>query len=384
MAKRAIHTIAELKMRQSLPLEAKISMTKLRIKEWVYEFGVEGVYVSFSGGKDSTVLLHIVREMFPEVPAVFSDTGLEYPEIREFVRSFDNVIWVRPKMNFKQIINTFGYPFISKEMSSILGGGQMALTILANDGIDINDKEKVIEECAKRFKKEPGQWRRLAQSLNAITKDNVIKNGVKKEEMGMYSKIADKYKPILTAPFKVTDRCCRIMKKTPMYDFHKETGRNPMTAQMADESRLRTKNWLEHGCNMFDAEHPISNPMSFWTEQDVLRYIKENNIPICSVYGDIVPDYGKDSNEMEGQLDLSDIGGMEDRRKLKTTGCDRTGCMFCGYGCHIESNPNRFERMKETHPKQYEFIMKPTDKGGLGYKEIIDWLNENCGLGIKY
>lgn len=122
MAKKAIHTIAELKMRQSLPLEAKISMTKLRIKEWVYEFGVEGVYVSFSGGKDSTVLLHIVREMFPEVPAVFSDTGLEYPEIRDFVRSFNNVIWVRPKMNFKQIINTFGYPFISKEMSSILGG----------------------------------------------------------------------------------------------------------------------------------------------------------------------------------------------------------------------------------------------------------------------
>lgn len=74
-----LHTIQDLKMRQALPLDIKISMTKQRIREWINEFGVDGVYVSFSGGKDSTVLLHIVREMYPDVPAVFVDTGLEYP-----------------------------------------------------------------------------------------------------------------------------------------------------------------------------------------------------------------------------------------------------------------------------------------------------------------
>ena len=377
-----MHTNQELRMRQALPLEAKVAMTKLRIREWVNEFGIDGVYVSFSGGKDSTVLLHIVREIYPDIPAVFSDTGLEYPEIREFVKTFDNVIWVKPKMNFKQIITKYGYPFLSKELSAIIGGGQVSLDILRKDGIDTTDREKVLEEIKKRFKKEPGQWRRLAQCMGAVTKDNEFKLDVDKDEKGIYSYIPHKYEPILNAPFKVTDRCCRIMKKNPMHDFMKETGRVPMTAQMADESRLRTRNWLVHGCNMYDAYHPISNPMSVWTEQDVLLYIKKYNLPICSVYGEIIPDNGEE--EMDGQMDFSDLGLMSDNRKLKTTGCDMTGCMFCGYGCHLENNPNRFERMKETHPKQYDFIMKPTNRGGLNYKEIIDWLNENCHLDIKY
>lgn len=377
------HTLTDLRQRQALPLSAKLAMTKLRIREWVEEFGVDGVYVSFSGGKDSAVLLHIVRGMYPDVPAVFSDTGLEFPEIRDFVKTFDNVIWVKPKMNFKTIIQTYGYPFLSKELSAVIGGAQRALAILEAEGIDIHDTKAVTEECQKRFKKKRGEWRRLAQALCKVTKENEIKYDITKEELGIYSVIPHKYQPILYAPFKITDKCCRIMKKSPMYDFHNETGRNPMTAQMADESRLRTQQWLSNGCNMFDAQHPISNPMSFWTEQDVLKYIKINNLPICSVYGNIIPDYGS-SGEMDGQMDFSDIGCMEDKRKYKTTGCDRTGCMFCGYGCHIERNPNRFERMKETHPKQYDFIMKPTEKGGLGFKEVIDWLNENCGLGIKY
>ena len=92
-------------------------MTQERIRGWVNEFGEDGVYVSFSGGKDSTVLLHIVRNMYPNVKAVFVDTGLEYPEIREFVKSFENVYWLRPKMNFRQVIEKYGYPFISKEVS---------------------------------------------------------------------------------------------------------------------------------------------------------------------------------------------------------------------------------------------------------------------------
>ena len=116
----AIHTIDDLRQRQALPLEIKVRMTQQRIREWINEFGVEGVYVSFSGGKDSTVLLHLVRELYPNVPAVFVDTGLEYPEIRDFVKKFDNVTWLKPKMNFKQVINKYGYPFISKEISGAI------------------------------------------------------------------------------------------------------------------------------------------------------------------------------------------------------------------------------------------------------------------------
>ena len=112
-----LHTLHELQELQSYPLSIKIQLTKQRIREWIRRFGEDGVYVSFSGGKDSTVLLHIVREMYPDVKAVFVDTGLEYPEIRQFVRTFDNVDWVKPKKNFRQVIQDYGYPFVSKEVA---------------------------------------------------------------------------------------------------------------------------------------------------------------------------------------------------------------------------------------------------------------------------
>ena len=116
------HTMQDLRQMQALPLSIKIRMTERRIRDWVNEFGEDGVYVSFSGGKDSTVLLDIVRNVcgFKDVPAVFVDTGLEYPEIRDFVKTFDNVVWLKPKMTFKQVIETYGYPFISKEVSNCL------------------------------------------------------------------------------------------------------------------------------------------------------------------------------------------------------------------------------------------------------------------------
>ena len=121
-------TIQDLQMKQALPLNVKVLLTKDRIRQWVNEFGTDGVYVSFSGGKDSTVLLHIVREQYPDIPAVFCDTGLEYPEIREFVKTFDNVTWLKPKMNFRKVIEKYGYPFISKEASERIQYAQRWLT----------------------------------------------------------------------------------------------------------------------------------------------------------------------------------------------------------------------------------------------------------------
>lgn len=108
-----------LRQMQRLGLEAKISMSVLRIREWIDEYGSDGVYISFSGGKDSTVLLHLIRTQFPyyDIPAVFIDTGLEYPEIKEFVKTVENVTVVRPEMSFRQVIKKYGYPFFSKTIA---------------------------------------------------------------------------------------------------------------------------------------------------------------------------------------------------------------------------------------------------------------------------
>jgi len=120
---------------QAAPLNVKVMLTKQRIRDWVNHYGEEGVYVSFSGGKDSTVLLTLVREMYPNVPAVFCDTGLEYPEIREFVKTWDNVVWLKPKMNFRQVIEKYGYPMISKEVAECVWGARKYLTRLIEEGI---------------------------------------------------------------------------------------------------------------------------------------------------------------------------------------------------------------------------------------------------------
>lgn len=124
------HTMSDLYQMQALPLSAKIKMTNYRIRQWVDEYGTDGVYVSFSGGKDSTVLLDLVRKNYPDVPAVFCDTGLEYPEVRNFVKTYDNVVWLKPKMTFKQVIEKYGYPFISKEVSGCVYESAIYLTKL--------------------------------------------------------------------------------------------------------------------------------------------------------------------------------------------------------------------------------------------------------------
>ena len=126
-------TIEDLRQMQSLPLSLKVSLTKSRLRQWVNEYGEDGVYVSFSGGKDSTVLLHIAREMYPNLRGCFVNTGLEYPEIVEFVKTFDNIDIIKPKMNFKKVIEKYGYPFISKEVAECVYGAKRYLRELQEE-----------------------------------------------------------------------------------------------------------------------------------------------------------------------------------------------------------------------------------------------------------
>ncbi len=339
----AKHTIEELYQWQALPLSIKIRMTEERIREWVREYGLDYVYVAFSGGIDSRVLLHIARGLYPGIKGAFVDTGLEYPEIREFVKTFENIDWLKPKKTFREVIFQHGYPFVSKEISDAVSMARRGFQC----GID---------------------------KLNGVDK-----NGNPCD----FRKGFKKWKFLLDAPFDVSDECCFINKKEPCKRYEKETGRKPMTGSMASESAMRKTSWLRTGCNSFDSDRPMSNPMAFWTQQDVLLYIYERNLPIASVYGRIIEDGWSLDNGVH-QLSLSDYGIFDKERPLlKTTGCDRTGCMFCGYGAHCRDD-DRFVRMKETHPKQYDYIMRPTEQGGLNYKEIIDWINEHGNLNIRY
>lgn len=218
---------------------------------------------------------------------------------------------------------------------------------------------------------------RTARLLGILSRDNQVKVNIPEKDRSMWSQ--ERYKFFLDAPFEIGAGCCQVMKKNPAHAYTKQTGRKPMTAQMASESRVRAQKWVKSGCNGFDLAIPTSNPMAFWTEQDVLLYIYLNHVPICSIYGDVIPEGEVPENADKAYL------FDEDRPTLKTTGANRTGCMFCGFGCHLEKpGEGRFERMRITHPKQYEYIMKPKSEGGLGYTEVIDWINEHGNLHIRY
>ena len=374
------HQPGDLKQLQSLPLEAKIRMTQERIKVWYEswwrfkvenldtgevryetfdmrdryepplkenEFSIEGspgaVHVSFSGGKDSTVLKHIVDQMYDDVPAVFVNTGLEYPEIQKFAKAQKNVTVVRPEMRFDQVLKNYGYPVVSKRVSAYANTARR-------------------DPTSKRAK-----WLRGEEWTKFVT--------------------GGKWDFLVDADFLVSEKCCDVMKKKPIKQYQKETGRMPIIGTLACESLSREKNWLQNGCNAFDAKSPISQPLSFWTEQDVLHYIKKYNVPYCSVYGDIqVKPYDEDVSN--GQMNIIDyLGCYEPEDTLETTGCDRTGCIFCMFGCHLEKEPNRFQRLKETHPKQYRYCINggemvdgkwQPNKEGLGLGHVLDY------IGVKY
>lgn len=339
------HTAYDLRQMQSLPLDAKIVMTQERIRQW-YDHWDGQVYVSFSGGKDSTVLKHIVDGMYDDVPSVFVNTGLEYPEIQTFVRDVKagkygcfnhDVEIIRPEMRFDEVIKKYGYPVISKEVSHGVYWARKTGTRSA-------------EFYMKRFNGE------------LMTPDG------KKSTYNI-----EKWKPLIDAPFKISSECCDVMKKKPIKKYGKQSGRKAIIGTMASESRMRMTKWLKYGCNAYDSKDATSKPLSFWTEQDVLHYIKKFDVPYCSVYGEI-----KVKNHVEkidGQINLIDyIGCYEPEDTLETTGCKRTGCMFCMFGCHLEKEPNRFQRMKQTHPKQYEYCMKPVEEGGLGLDAVLSYL----------
>lgn len=324
---------------QSLPLEAKIRMTEYRIRQW-YEAFDENVYVSFSGGKDSTVLLDIARELYPDIEAVFVNTGLEYPSVSRFATSKENVTVLRPTMNFRDVICKYGYPVISKEVSRNAG-----------------DVQKIGKECFAH------------RMFNGSIKGSV------------YDK--SNYAYLINAPFRISSKCCDVMKKNPLHKVSRE--KKPITAQMADESRQRLSQWIQNGCNAFDLKMPISNPMSFWTEQDVLWYIHENNLPIAEAYGDVII-----KGTENGQMCIADM--LNDYRGCQyiTTGCKRTGCIFCMFG--ITQDKDRFIRLAEQESKLCDYVMRGGEfgengmwqpsKSGLGYWFVIEWLNVHGNLKI--
>ena len=315
---------------QGWSLERKILVSQTRLFEW-YKSHDNQCYISFSGGKDSTVLAFLAAQVCMvqgcRLVLWFSDTGLEFPELRTHVMTYGR--WLQGKFNIE--VETIMEPPRDKNGNRVL-----IRDVILKEGYPI---------ISKRVARRVHDVQKLGQDCYAAR----CFDG---RETGFYD--MRKWRFLIDAPFRISNRCCDIMKKRPSHQFTRKTGLVPVIGTMASESQQRRIEWMHHGCNAFDNKEPASRPISFWTEQDILEMLIRYEIPYASVYGDILRD---------------------ENGKLYVTGYSRTGCMFCGFGCHLEKEPNRFQRLKQTHPKVWEFCMKPIAEGGLGMKEVLEYIN---------
>ena len=302
---------------ENLSYEEKIIRSKMLIMESVEQFGIEKTYIAFSGGKDSSVLSHLIHSMYPEIPLVFANTGLELPELVKFVKKQrtlgKEVEILRPRKTFKQVLETYGFPIISKEVS-------MAISRYQNT-------------------KSPLQKRlRLFGGFNYRTN--------KMQKVGVIPK---KWRH-LRNKIKTTERCCDYFKKMPFKDYEKKTSKKlSFVGVRVEESNLRRRSFNKMGCQAFKLKRPQSRPIMFWNENDINRYIKENNVEICEVYYD--------------KWETNPVTGEE----ILIPAEKSTGCIFCMYGLDKEEENNtRFHKLQKRHPKLFKYSM---DK--LGLREVI-------------
>lgn len=239
---------SKLKMLQALPLNIKIVLSTNLIKDAIQEFGINHIYVSYSGGRDSTVLSHIAKQIDPNILHLFANTTNEYPETLQHIHwektvNKTNIIIVFPfdskgtLWTFKKVVKHYGFPMFSKRISNAIRTYQHAKT-------DVT-KQNSLDYINRNFKK---------------------------------------YLSYINLP--LSDKCCDKLKKEPLKRKAKELNLFcSIIGILASESYQRETEWINYGCNVFHLKSDNQcRPLSFWTEQDIQEYILINDVKISSLY----------------------------------------------------------------------------------------------------
>ena len=241
-------TLEILRERQSWPLEQKIDHTMGAIEAFFAYCREHGrnPYVSFSGGLNSTVLLHIARRFVdPDMSGVFCSTGNEFPEIVRFVRHTPNVEIIHPALTPRQVMEQYGFPLVSKEQAQ------------AVRQIRTTESEKL-----RNYR---------------LYGDGVRRAGV----------LSERWRYLADEPYMTSEKCCEILKKRPFRYYNTANRSLAMVGTMAGESKLRQSQYIRRGgCNIFndDPKKVHSAPLSIWTGADCWDYIRRYSVPYCPIY----------------------------------------------------------------------------------------------------
>lgn len=225
-------------VKNTISLDEKIAGAKEVLKRF-YETNNGKIFVSFSGGKDSTVLLHIARELYPDLQAVYSNTTNEDKDVIAFVKKQDNIQWIVPEMSFKEVIVKHGFPLVSKEVSKKIEGYRRSTNV---------DVKKGLRDGGGSGWPIPMKWFSLTEEK-----------------------------------FDVTSKCCDVLKKKPLGKWAKENDMKPLIGLMADESALRMQLAL-FGEESPDKGYPFLR--TGWTEADIWAYSERFKIEFAECYYD--------------------------------------------------------------------------------------------------
>jgi 3'-phosphoadenosine 5'-phosphosulfate sulfotransferase (PAPS reductase)/FAD synthetase len=318
------YTGEDLKAMQNWSFETKILKSQAKIIETYQHYG-GNVCVNFSGGNDSSVLIDLARRAFPDIPAVFCDTGIEYPDILGIVKSYPNVDIVRPYLCGKdKCVNCIDGCF-----------GKAVRTV----GWNFPSKDTAL---ALYYARKGSNW--AIKSFQGLNNDGTESEYRKNHYY--------KWAYLIESHFVFSDKCCKLLKESVLDKYHKETKTVPILGITAGESFRRKQSWYKTGCNAFDTEKPQSKPLSFWLQTDILRYIKEFNIPYAkNLYGEIVQD--KNGN-------------------YTTTKMKQTGCSLCPTGCHLDK-PNKYQSIIPQYPDLWAKAER------LGLFEMLDYIGVPYG-----
>lgn len=324
----------------AMSYEDKIDVATQRVLEWTEICADAGKNYAVSvGGLDSIVLLIFVRKILGGCDGI-SVSALEDLSIQRIHKQL-GVKRIQPDLNFVQVLNTYGFPVLSKQLAGKIEHLQIPK--------EKADKRKLYYNHAL-MTGETGPWGGFVYSESMKLDDEIL------ELFGGH--YADDRPDLCCkcAPFKVSDKCCEVMKEAPSIRYQKEHNIYPFLGLMQIEGGQRRFSLRKYGCNYVGKDTARSCPFNYFSRQDLLTLALDLKAPVPEIYGEIVRD-------RDG--------------KLRTTKAQRTGCNMCGFGIHLESRPHRFDRLRERNEKYWHFLMYECvkdDSGTYGWGRVLDYL----------
>lgn len=361
-------TDEQLKEMQNKSFDEKLQISIAKVLQ-IINITNGKIYVAYSGGKDSGVILHLVATVwkmtkYANEPLIvgLANTTCEYKGMlkhaREFVKWIEDTVGIKieyyqtsPNIKLKEIFIEHGYPIASKGIARHVSDVRKQMkqhNILWDDIKDHLDQTIENAEYLRNLGFSDG----ATGCLCGIKSDNT--------KASSQMRISKRWLPLIYAPFEVSPHCCDELKKKPQKELAERISASAILGEMACESQNRKTAYKKTGCVFEVGKNKYKGkPIGFWTEQDIYEYTRWKQLPLFNYYGEIIED---------------------EKGCLCTTGMDRTGCKICLFGCQFKNNG--IHQLKELEPNVCKVIEKPISEGGLGYGEVVDYLNKYCGCSI--